>query len=219
MSKTDDAPVGVTEDAFDFLEWLESGTIARRQVVIFNDHQAFEAFVKVDERLAELGHDDRAETDQGKAKDAPLGGDPNQVEIDALLDERAALLARMDASKATWTVRAISQPEVESTFEVVPVPKRPMPPKDSAPQAVQDKFQERAQAWFLAQARAEDDRKLATLAIAVVGVETARGSVDSVSFDQLKAMRSRPHGAQWIERLREAVDAATSEDVAPPVPS
>ena len=71
MSKTDDAPTGVTEDAFDFLEWLESGTIARRQVVIYNDHEAFEVFVKVDERL--------------------------------------------DRSKATWTVRAISQPEIEST--------------------------------------------------------------------------------------------------------
>lgn len=218
MSKTDDAPTGVTEDAFDFLEWLESGTIARRQVVIYNDHEAFEAFVKVDERLAKLGYSDSGKP-ASKGKDAPLGGDPNDAEIDALLDERDALLARMQASKATWTVRAVSQPEAESTFDVVPVPKRPVPPKESAPQPVQDKFQERAQAWVLAAARAEDDRKLAVISIAVVGIETARGSADGVTFDQLKAMREKPHGAQWIERLHGAVSAATNEDVAPPVPS
>src|SRR5690606_11476995 len=102
----------------------------------------------------------------------------------------------MEASKATWTVRAISQPQMESTFDAVPVPKPPAPPKDGAPQPVQEKWLEKVRAWNLENARAADDRNLAVLVVAVVGIETARGSADSVTFEQLKAMRSRPHGAQ-----------------------
>lgn len=218
MSKPDETATGVTEETFDFLEWLDTGTIARRQVVIYNDHATFEEYVKVQERLDELGHTDEP-AESTKPKDGPLSGDPAAGEIADLLVQRDELLERLDRSKATWTVRAISQPEMESTFDVVPVPKQPMPPKDNAPAAVQEKWLDKLREYQLAAAKATDDRNLAILAIAVVGVETARGSVDHVTFEQLKAMRSKPHGAQWIERLRAAVDAATTEDAAPPLPS
>jgi len=119
---------GLPEDPaeFDLMDWLNTGTIARRRVTIYNDPSLVDEFERIEARLAELGWSDDETPGQAKA-DAPLV-DPAAEEIEDLLAERDSVIARWDAAKSVWTVRAVSQTEVERSFDEVPIPKAPTPP-------------------------------------------------------------------------------------------
>ncbi|WP_344250964.1 hypothetical protein, partial [Isoptericola hypogeus] len=121
--------------------------------------------------------------------------------------------------KAVWTVRAVSRDEVHASYEELPDPKMPVPPKDGAAQRLHDEFGNRVQEYTRAKAKADEDRKLVLLAVAVVGIETSRGNTDYVTVEQLRALRSRPHGQQWITLLYGAMEAATENDVEIPRPT
>lgn len=209
----------LTEDAFDLLEYITSGTVARRQVTIYNDPEAGEALAKILERLDELGWSEDPEPGDDRPQDGPLSGDPAQDEIDELLAEAQELQARLEASKSVWTVRALSEEEVERAFDEVPLPKTPRPPKDTAPKKEFDLFHDRAEKWGKDKTEADRERKLALISAAIVTVETPRGSVDSASRDVLRALRSKPQGQQWIDRLYKAVDDAQGSEVDVPRPT
>lgn len=208
---------------FDILDWIESGTIARREVTIYNDPLLVEEYEAITARLTEAGwvEPDTASRSRDDDRSEATLGDTNTDQIDELLAQRDDIAARWEQSKAVWTVRAVSQDEVEASFDVVPVPKQPLPPKqfDNAPDAVREAFLEKARAAQTAAAQAEQDRKLAVLATAVLSIVTAKGTATGVTFDALKTLRSRPHGKQWIDRLYAAVNAATSTDTELPRPT
>lgn len=220
MSETPETPAGLTEHAFDLLDWIESGTVARRQVVIHNNPRVAEEFATIEARLAELGHTDD-ETGDGTVRDEPLGGSVEDAEIEQLLAAREDVEARWEAARSTWTVRAVSQEEVEASFDEVPPPKPPLRPKnfDAAPDKIRAAFVEASAKHQRANAKANEDRQIVLIATALVSIETARGTATSVSVDALRALRSKPHGKQWIDKLYAAVDAATSEDPEVPRPT
>lgn len=220
MSETPETPAGLTEDAFDLLGWIESGTVARRQVVIHNNPRLAEEFAAIEARLAELGYTDD-ETGDGAVGDEPLGGSAEDAEIEQLLAAREGVEARWEAARSTWTVRAVSQEEVEASFDEVPPPKSPLRPKnlDAAPDRIRAAFVEASASHHRANAKANEDRQIVLIATALVSIETARGTATSVSVDALRALRSKPHGKQWIDKLYAAVDAATSEDPEVPRPT
>lgn len=225
MSKTESEPVGVSAETFDLMDWIESGTIGRRQVTIYNDVAAGDRLVEIDERLTELGYGGDADPEA----DGPLAGS-STPEVTALLAEAEQVRERLADSKSVWTVRALAEDEVEDTFDPdkggVPEPKLPIPPPEKAGRKAQEDWVDRVNAHRKAVAAAEAERRLRMIAAAVIAVETSRGRVERdagddpiMSVDQLRSLRSRPHGGQWIARLYEAVDAATEGDVEVPRPT
>jgi hypothetical protein len=222
------APVGVTAESFDLMDWIESGTVGRREVTIHNDPALYAEFQAI-----------QAERDAVKAALDAAGGERTLDDVDpfADLDGRESDLAdRWEASKAVWTVRALSSDEIEATFETVPQPKIPVQPpiKPSTPDkvaaAMNEQWVEQVAAWQKAVKEADRERTLHIVAAAVVSVQTARGTVDRVSVDAIRALRDRPHGEQWVGvirsdgkrasgRLAEAVEAATEADVPIPRPT
>lgn len=218
MTDDIDAPLGVTEDSFDLMGWIESGTVARREVTIYNDPALVTEYNQLQAQLDELGYSDDEEARTQRAQDATLG-DGHGAEIQDLLDRMADLYSRWQDSKAVWTVRAVSVDEINAAQKQLPDPKMPIPPKEGAAQRLQDAWAEKAREYSLEKVQADEDRKLVLLAIAVVGIETPAGSATGATFEQLKALRSRPHGAQWIELLYQAMEAATENDVEIPRPT
>lgn len=214
MSTTDDTSPGVTEDTFDLMDWIESGTVARRQVTIHNNPALADEFTALEERLAEA---EKAAKDAGG--DGPMSeGDPREPILSAMEE----LWARWDASKAIWTVRALSQEDVEATFDAetgIPSPKAPLPPPEKAGERARERYLTAMQDFGVAKATADRDRRLHLIAAAVVSVETSRGIVERVTVDQLRALRDRPHGEQWVAKLYAAVEAATQGDVEVPRPT
>jgi hypothetical protein len=215
VSEAKDA-TGVTENTFDLMEFIETGTVARREVVIYTDHEAAAKCADLQKRIDELTDDD----DRDRApKDGPLSGDGGGDELAALEAEAEQWLERLQASRMVWTVRALSQTEVEKSFDVVPVPKMPAPPPDNAPDKLRDRWMERVAKYHQDDEKAKQERTLVLIATALQSVETPKGIVGSVDVDTLRALRDKPHGKSWIDKLYTAVNEASSEDVAPPVPT
>lgn len=200
----------ITPEAFDLMDWIASGTVGRRQVTIYNDVAAGKRLVEIQARLNELAPvDDRDEDgDQPLSASAP----PEVAELEA---EAADLLDRLDASKAVWTVRAVSKDDVDATFDEVPAPRRPVPSQETTEKA-RKREEDAFNTWVRASNEANQERRLHLISRAVVSIETVRGAADGATVDQLRAMQSRPHGAQWVDQLHAAVEAAT--EVEPDVP-
>ena len=208
MSEPTDA-TGITESTFDLLEFVKRGTSARREVEIYTDHEAAAECQRINELLAD------AEDDEGDA-DGPLG---SATTVERLAEEVDPWLARLQASRMTWTVRALSAEEIDQAFEQIPPPKTPVPPKENAPRPLQEAFTDRVIAYNKSKAQVDADRRLLLISYAVEGVSTPAGTQDSVSVEDLRALRAQPHGQGWIDRLWQAVDEASSEEVEPPVPT
>lgn len=210
----------LTEDSFDLMEYLTSGTIAKRQVTIYNDPEAGDLLVSTLERLAELGWSEDDEQG-GEPVDGPLSDadDEPDPEVAELLEVAQEAQERLEASKSVWTVRALSEEEAEATFEAVPLPKMPMPPKDNSPEKDRLKFARQAQEYGSAKVESDRKRKLLQVAAAVVSVERGGRSVDSVSVEMLEALRTRPQGEQWIDKLAAALNEAQKSDPDVPRPT
>lgn len=212
----------LTLEAFDFDEWLETATVARRQVTIYNNPALFEEYQTLQ---AELDAADKAAA--SAAGDEALDESDPRPEIVTRMED---LYERWQASKAVWTVRALSGDEVEGTFEPdrggIPVPTQPVPPLEKAGQKAREAYARRYTEWSKANSQAQRERRLVMIAAAVVKVE-APGRVSErdpdgspiVTVEQLRALRSRPHGEQWIARLYQAVEAATQGDQEVPRPT
>lgn len=215
------ALTAVTEEQFVgdvFDDWLKTGTIGRRTVTIYADVEAGKRLAEIDQRLTELT---AAADDTDAPVDAPLSAStaPEIAELEA---EAEVLLDRLEDSKSVWTVRAVSQDEVEATYTAergVVSPKMPVPPPQGAAQKVQERYAENFRAYAERNEQARKERRLHLLVIAVETIETARGTREGVTLEQLHALQARPHGQQWIDTLYQAVQAATEQDVEPPRPT
>jgi hypothetical protein len=224
----------ITPDAFDLMAWIESGTVATRQVVIHNNP----AMLAEAEALeAEYTAADKAAADTGG--DAPMAAVDPRRDIDRRMK---AWQKRWDGSRSTWTVRALAFDDIEATFDAdkggVPTPKRPTPPPAQAGAKAQEKFGERVTAWARAVTEADRERTLHIIAAAVTAIESPKGRLERepghdpiVTVEALRALRDRPHGEQWVGvipstqgkattgRLAQAVMEATEGDVEVPRPT
>jgi hypothetical protein len=213
----------ITPDDFDLMAWIVSGTVATRTVEIHNnpalaeEFDALEAEMKAAERdVAALG------------EDRPMSWTDPRPEIE---DRMAELWERWEASKTTWTVRALSHDEIEATFDAVPSPKQPVAPLPAAGKKAAEDHAEKMSKWARALHEADRERTLHIIAAAVTSVESVRGRADSVTVEALRALRDRPHGDAWVGhipstkgarmsgKLASAVMAATEGDVAVPRPT
>jgi hypothetical protein len=201
----------LTEETFDLDEWLSTGTLARRAVPIYNDPALVAEYDVLAQQLTEA---------QGavESQDATMGDAGAMAEI---YQRMAELHARWQASKATWTVRAVDETELKAITDAHPDPEIPafmLTPKK--PGAVWNEEQLAAGAKYREEREAAlTERNIAMIALAVVEVRTPRGVVRSVSVDQIRKLRARPHGKVQTQRLIDAIASATSGEVEVPRPT
>lgn len=213
----------------DLVAWIESGTVATRTVKIHNNP----ALVAEAEALqAELAAAEKAIAQAGG--DGPLGkADPRP----GIEKRMRAVSKAWDESCAEWTVRALAYDDIEALYDTVPHPKQPTPPPAAAGDKAREKYADRMTAWGKAVAAADRERTLHYIATAVIAVETPKGRIEHetggpriVTVDELRALRDRPHGDQWVGliptgagqrvtgRLARAVMEATEGDQEIPRP-
>lgn len=223
----------ITPETFDLMAWIESGTVATRQVTIHNDPALAVEFEALE---AEYAAAEKAAA--AASEDGPLSAPDPRPGIEARMTD---LHARWEASAATWTVRALAHEDVEATFDVdrggVGHPKQPTPPAANAPEKLRERYAERLMDWARAVSEADRERTLHIIAAAVTAIETPKGRIERepgfliATVDMLRALRDRPHGEQWVGvipttqgqkitgLLARAVMKATESDVDVPRPS
>ncbi len=217
MSTTPEPTSSIPED-WSLDEWIESGTVARRTVTIYNDHAAANQLAALNARLADLGW---SQEHAPARSDGPLAAAIDPA-VTGLLAEREELLDRVVESGAVWTVRALSDEDVKAAFDPqtgVPEPKTPFPPLEKAGQRAQEKFGQEVASYRARVSEANEERNVYLVAAAVVSVESPRGTATHVTVGQLKALKARPHGARAFDKLFEAMNEATNDDVDVPRPT
>lgn len=211
MTENPTPNAALDQDAFDLDEWLSTGTLARRAVPIYNDPALVAKHDILVQKLADAqatASDEEASIGQGSA-------------IADLHEQMVALHQRWEDSKATWTVRALTEDEVREAAEQHPDPQ--IPAILGLPKPAGGTWSEEQLAAGRdhqeAREKAQTARSLAMIARAVVEVRTTRGATTHVTVEQIHRLRARPHGKTQTQRLLDAVLSATSGEVEVPRPT
>lgn len=188
-------------DAFD--EWISGASISKRSVLIYGKPGLYA-------RMQDLERQHRALVDEAGA-DATLG----DTKIADLETEMNEIVAEFQASKSTWTVRPLSEPQTEAiTAEVGDEPKRPTPPRQNAPDADVATFDRKSKAYQAASSEYADAVNLRVIAAAVESIEFADGrKADGVTLEQLQAMREALGDIQLQKLINETTLATVEEPV------
>ncbi|MCL1801920.1 MAG: hypothetical protein FWG25_11270 [Promicromonosporaceae bacterium] len=197
---------------FDFFAFLDSGTVATREVHLFVDHEAAQRHVEIQHRIAEL-EDEESPVDELANLTIAESANP---ELDALRAEAILVEERLDVSRMVWKVQALSAERIQQIEDGLPDPKTPAPPKDNAGEKAREAWVARMVEHSKKVADVKMERSFAFIAAAVKSITTADGVKTSIAVDELRALRARPHGQQWLNKLSKAALAATDADVEPP---
>lgn len=207
-------------DTFDLIDWINRGTVGERDVVIYNDPSLVAEYERLEARHAELLRD---------ADDDPEATLADEHPAAAIEREMVELYERFEASKMTWTIRALTDAEVRAIHERLPLPDGPREPREpkGSPKASQAWAEyRRALAAYKADlerhlervAEVQDDRNLHTIAAATMRVTTTAGTVDGVTYEQVRALREGPYGKVRVERLINAISDLTTKEAVIPAP-
>lgn len=107
---------GDTPDDFDLDSWIDQATRPRREVTIYRDWALLEDYDRLAAQLA--AHDA-----EGAAADEAMGDEGPE----AIRTQMREILERMESSALTFTVQALTQPEVKELAEAAPVREIEMP--------------------------------------------------------------------------------------------
>jgi hypothetical protein len=209
LSAKNEAPELVADAGFDFFAWLETGTIATRDVEIFIDHDAYAKSVAIQKQLTELDDEDAL-----TLTEAATVEDTREL----LLSQLEAAVARLEASKMVWSVRALSDDEINASYEAVPQVFEPMKPEGYMSDKVRAKWETRVLAYAKAKAKADADRRLWVVAQATEKIVTTTGTLTGITVEGLKTMLGRPHGAAWIAAVYKEINDAINQEATPPLP-
>lgn len=193
--------------AFDFDEWLETGTVAQRTVILQNDRA-------LPDRIANLQRQQRIAQDvlERQGGEAAVTDQDHLAEIERALDEE---YEKWEASKEVWVVRALSDDELKSLRERHPVPDMPeVADADNLTAEEDTAIQEWAKACKVIREAADLDY----LALAFVSLTTAKGTITSITPSQLSALAGRPGRQKDLTTLLTEAVAAVQEDVELPAP-
>lgn len=205
---------------FDLLDYIKSGTIAKREVALYADERAGEELVALIAQLKDLGWSEEGQDEKAtRPKDGPLDATSDETDIADLLEKARSAQERLDSSKSVWTVQAISPEVADAALESIKDPKAPIPPKEGAAERVKEAYQDRYVEYRKGCDVAERDRRLVLLSEAIISVETPNGTSSGVSIDHLKALRQRAGGQKWIDKLWSGLNEAQSEDPDVPRPT
>src|SRR5690625_1775140 len=178
----------MSNEDFSLLDWIETGTVATRTVTHYNDQAAYSDYLDWERRY------DEAEKQHDNTGEEVLGSRDVFAELDA---EGEKILDRLEQSKAVWTVRALSNDELEDIDVEFPIPKPPVEPGRGADAAKLKKYREYLNGEYREKLDAAmTAQQYAVLVAAFVSMETARGKIETVTVDQLKKLNSVPHGGK-----------------------
>jgi hypothetical protein len=194
----------MTDQTLDLLDWVESGTIARREVIIYNDLALVAEADAAEEalRVALSAASEDAERSMGEPDD-----------VAAARERLDDIYARWEASKAVWTVRALDDDEIRVICEELPAPERPASPAPDASPEWHHAHQDALRMWVKESQDVTDERNLRYVSKAVVSVVTAKGTATEASVGVLRTMRARAHGKMRLALLIKATEEATTGDV------
>lgn len=201
----------ISEAVFDLDEWLSSGTLAKRAVEIYNDPALVAEYDILSQRLAAA-----QAADPAGAEETMAGGPVAEI-----IEAMQRLHERWEASKATWTVRALTEDEVKAIVDSHPDPEIPeiIRGKKAVGEVWTDEQRAAGAAHLDAREAVMTERNLAMIALAVTEVRTPRGVAAGVTLEQVRRLRARPHGKTQTIRLVEAVESATAGEVEVPRPT
>lgn len=208
-------------ETFDLLDYIHSGTIATREVVLYADEAAGDELDRLVKALEALGwsEDGQALRSGERPQDGPLDESGDEAEIADLLEQAVAAKEALESSRSVWTVQALSDEAAREAMDSVEMPKMPTPPKESAPERERERYLARHIAYGKEREKAEREQRRALLAAAIVSVETPSGTVDGATVEQLRALDSRPGGKKWLDKLWVALEDAAKADPDVPRPT
>lgn len=197
----------MSETTFDFDEWLETGTVAQRTVILQNDRA-------LPDRIANLQRQYRIAQDvlERQGGETSVTDQNNLAEIERALD---AEYAKWEESKEVWVVRALSEDELKTLREKHPVPDMP---EVADSDNLTDEEDAAIQEWAKKCKAIREAADLDYLATAFVSLTTSKGTITSITPEQLAALASRPGRQKDITTLLTEAVAAVQEDVELPAP-
>lgn len=192
-----------------FGEWLESGTIKRREVPLYADAAIMDEMVALDARIQQVEAQEKRDRENGDRTFA------DKSMLEELQAEAEALWERYEASKSVWHVRATTPAERDEAFEMFPEEDAPVLPRGSVSEAAKRAWEKARDEWKVRALKSNNERKLLLLSKAVEKVEIGGNTITSVSVDDLRAMRGGAYGTERIDMLWRAVDEASKQGEAP----
>ncbi len=180
-------------------QWLDSGTIRTEQVNLFADQAIMAEMQKLIERRTEL--------EESTPRGQRAMGEANPFK--ELEREEAALWEKYEASKSVWTVRALLPEETDAIHDEFPEPPAPQMLPKAAPAKAKEAWAVERDAFVKQSQQQAIERDLRFVATATIKVETAHGTVDAVSVEQVRAMRAKQYGPDRVRMLVEAITRST----------
>lgn len=223
-----DETVGLPEDPADFnlMEWITSGTVARREVPVYNRPDLLAEYAQIEERLkdagwtlTDAGWTDRPGKPDASAKDGPLSESDDDPQVATDLERWPALEDELLAARAVWSVRALGKDDmewVESQLEEL-VPPIPLPP--SASDGARTKYEARVNRYNRRRNEQIRERAILIVSRGVESIATPTTTATGVSVASLTALDHTPHGTKIIDLIYTAIEQATGADVEIPRPT
>lgn len=198
------------DDELDLDLWLESGTVNRKTVTLYNDPAAIgkmQALLEEEELI--------------KAEIAKAGGDKSLADTNAL-DKVTKAMERLERefgkSKAEWVLAPVSADDEDEIRARFPEPVPPRKPAVSADKAEWAEYDAALAEWRAATAANVLSTDIAFIATSVVEVRAGGKVRHGVTPDQVRALRGRPHGKTQYQQLLAGAIEVTRGEVALPLP-
>ena len=186
-----------------FNGWMQTGTVRRIEVPMYGN-------MPLVAEAAAL----QAEIDEAEKAASGTRTINQRSPIPALEAELDALYERLAESRSVWTVRALKTAEAREIAEKFPNPVSPKTIDAKATDAEAERYEARLQKFRHDYEVAETERNLRFVHHAVVEIKTANGSQSGISLEDLRSMFEAEYGRQRLTLLLEAVNKATTGDVA-----
>lgn len=178
-----------------FSQWVESGTFKRGTVDLFGDAALLTELEAAANRI------EAAKKDEADARENGEWTASRKSVVPALEAEAEALLAKYDESKMVVHLRALTTDERDAVVDEVPSENPPMRPDRNSPMAIKAAWEKARDEWQRKDAKAEAERRLRLLAIAIEKVVVGGKDADAPSIDDLRALRSAPYGNERINQM------------------
>lgn len=198
----DSTAVPAGDDWFD--SWLETGTVSQRSVDVYGRPDLYAQYENLERQYAIA---------QAKEKNGPERDLTEMSASNQILEDMEQLYAAWTKSKTTWYIRALNEDEIDAIKDGIDFPTEPEFKKgmaEGAKKEVQAKFERD-------KTHAESLANFGMVSAALVKVTNQAGDVvkESITRDEVKAMRSKIGDLQILRLVAAAMVASTQEPTMP----
>ncbi len=188
----------------DFDEWLATGSVRTKPVVIQINPAAADEITELEKRRKEIARDP-ASTDRAVGEVDPL------AELDAQID---AAYDKYEAGRSVWLVRALTDDEVNEITIAYPIPAPPETPDSKMSDADKEAWLKDVYGpWNDARTAMVEKRALAQIAKAVKSRTTVKGEFGPPTVEQVAKLKATHYGPQYIAQLLSALEETRKTEV------